>query len=134
MNRSKTEDVMGFTLVEVLVSLAILAVSLAALLNTFSESLQQSRESEAQSTAGLLAQSLLASAGRETSMTVGEVDGSSGDRFMWHLHVADFGDQDDRLAWPMRAYRISVEVYWWEGRFIRSVSAETLKLGPKEPR
>jgi general secretion pathway protein I len=121
----------GFTLVEVIVALAILALSATVLFNVISNALQ--REAQAQSTAEAvsLAQSLLARVGTELPLAVGETAGAVERRFQWRLHTEEYGPTSDRQQWPVAAYQISVEVRWRDGAQDRSIALTTLRLGPR---
>src|ERR1700732_1636245 len=65
----------GFTLVEVIVALAILSIGLSVLLGLISGSLRQTAEAERMAEAGSLAQSLLAEVGTALPIKLEERDG-----------------------------------------------------------
>jgi len=123
---TKTES--GFTLLEVLVSLAILGVSISVLLAGFSNGVTRLVTIDAQTTARAHAQSLLATAGEAFALQDGEASGAFGDGFQWHLRVAPYGDTADTEAWSLRARQVTVTVSWEA----QSVRLTTLRLLPAE--
>jgi general secretion pathway protein I len=123
----------GFTVVEVVVALTILAVSLGVLLNAMSNSIRQTGQAEAVAEAGSLAQSLLAKIGTELPLRDGQITGQSDRGFRWRVYIEAYGDGTDRREWPVGAHQILAEVLWSDGLQERSVVLTTLRLGPKEP-
>jgi len=105
----------GFTLIEVLVALAILSVSLAVMLQIFSESLHRARVSRMEMAAGAFAQSLLADVGHSVPLRVGDQSGEQPGGFSWKLHVEPYGTADDQKSWPMGAVSVSASVIWKDG-------------------
>jgi general secretion pathway protein I len=131
MNRP-TQSQSGFTLIEVLVALAILGISLAVLLHIFSESLDRSRESQNEMAASAIVQSLLADAGPSMSLVQGDTEGKTADGFSWRLHVEPYGSEDDRNAWTMNALSLTVTVGWKDGSETHAMTLTTMRSVPKE--
>lgn len=125
MNRR--ED--GFTLIEVLVALAILSVSLAVLLIAFSDSLDRFSRSRSELIAVSLANSLTDQIGITIPLKVGDQTGEFKGGYAWRLHISPYGSADDQKAWPISAYDITVTVSWTEVARRRSMSFRTLRLG-----
>ena len=123
----------GFTLVEVVVALAILALSLAVLLNVISNGISQTDRAQKLAQAGSLAQSLLAKVGTEMPIQEGQVSGEFPEGFRWRVRAERYGDAEDRGDWPVAAYAISLEVLWGDASDEHSVALTTLRLAPKEP-
>jgi type II secretion system protein I len=132
MNRREHQSA-GFTLIEVLVSLAILAISMAVLLNIFSDSLNRTRMAESEMAAGSLVQSLLAEAGIIRPLRIGDETGEYNNGFRWRLHVEPYGSTEDAQAWSVRAFKVTASVMWGDGGAARSKTLTTLKLAPPEP-
>jgi general secretion pathway protein I len=122
----------GFTVIEVVAALTILALALGVLLNIISDSLQQAGRAEATAEAGSLARSLLARIGTELPLRDGEITGQE-DRFRWQVRIAPYGDGGEQREWPVAAHQVSAEVLWRDGLQERSIVLTTLRLGPKEP-
>lgn len=124
-------DARGFTLVEVLVSLLILAFPLTALLGMIGDGVRRADDTQAAATAGALAQSLLAAAGRDGSLGEGERSGTAPGGFRWQVRIAAHGSPEDQNAWPMAAYRVQVDVGWRAQGQERRLGLATLRLAAK---
>ncbi|HEY7298471.1 MAG TPA: type II secretion system protein [Xanthobacteraceae bacterium] len=131
MARCQQSGEAGFTLVEVIVALAILAVSLSVLLGVISNAAWQTAQAEKLTRAGSLAQSLLAKAGIEMPLRQGDAEGEFSSGFHWRVKTLPYGDTVEREAWPIGAYTVSAEVSWNDGFKERSVVLTTLRLAPK---
>jgi len=121
----------GFTLVEVIVALAILALGLSVLLGSISGSLRQTANATRMAEAGALAQSLLAEVGTDLPIKSEERSGEFPNGYRWHLKMLPYGGVNEREEWPVGAYQISTEVEWEDGANRRSYALTTLRLGPK---
>jgi|GEM_PF-1069337 len=117
----------GFTLVEIIVALAILSLCLAVILPAMSDALWRTGQAEAQAEAASLARSLLAEAGSAVPLTDGAATGRFDNGFRWRLHVSPYG-ASNRSA-PVRAYQVTAEVIWDEPQQERSIELTTLRLG-----
>jgi len=117
----------GFTLVEIIVALAILALSLNAILPAISDALWRTGEAEAQAEAASLARALLAQAGSAVALNDGAAAGQFDSGFRWRLQVAPYGGADQTM--PVRAYKVVAEVSWDDARGERSIALTTLRLG-----
>ena len=121
----------GFTLIEVLVALAVIGLALGAVAGAFGNGLVGHRTASDAETALALAENQLALAG-----AVPRTGASSGDfagGFAWRATVSPYEDEgvksaDAAVALP-RLYRIAVSVDWHDGRRRREVSLSTLRLG-----
>ena len=83
----------GFTLLEVIVALALLALALTLLLGTLSGATRKLRDAEDAGRAALHAQSLLAQEGVGTALLPGRREGQwEGGRYRWRLQVAPYLD------------------------------------------
>ena len=127
------ENEAGFTLVEVVVALAILALSLAVLLNVISNGLRQTDRAKKMAQAGSLAQSLLSKLGTEVPIQEGLTSGEFPEGFRWRVRAERYGDAEDRQDWPVAGYTISIEILWGDASAERSIALNTLRLAPKEP-
>jgi general secretion pathway protein I len=117
----------GFTLVEIIVALAILALSLDVILPAISDALWRTGEAEAQAEAASLARSLLAEAGTAVTLSNGAAAGQFENGFRWRLQVTTYGSAGQTM--PVRAYEVVAEVSWDDPRGERSVALTTLRLG-----
>jgi type II secretion system protein I len=120
----------GFTLVELLVSLAILAVALGVLFGAISDSLDRVRKGRDDTLAAALAQSLLARAGAERPLDVGEASGAYYNGYSWRLAVSAYGNRDDTKARHISAYLVRATVYWRDGAQDHARTLTALRLAP----
>jgi general secretion pathway protein I len=133
----------GYTLVEVLVAFAILALALTLLLGTLSGAAQQVRWADEAGRAGLHAESLLAQLGVAEALQPGHRQGTfEQGRYRWSLELAPYEDPllppPDRIdpAAP-RLLQLSLRVQWGEGgdprRRIELHSLRLVRPNPLDP-
>ena len=120
----------GFTLVELLVSLAILAVALGVLFGAISDSLDRVRKGRDDTLAAALVQSLLARAGTERPLDVGEASGAYSNGYRWRLAVSAYGNRDDARARHVSAYLVRATVFWRDGAQDHARTLTALRLVP----
>jgi len=132
---STGHDAAGFTLIEVLVALAVVGLALGAIAGVFSNGLLGHETASGAETALALAEGQLALAA--TSPRPGATNGTYEGRFAWQTTVAPFKDTADKdLPSPASLpslYRIAVSVSWRDGYRSRQVSLSTLRLGSATP-
>lgn len=119
----------GFSLLEVLVAFAILALAVATILSLFASGLRNTAVAADYARALTLAESQLAILqGREAVRLVsGDSEGSTGG-FNWHSRISPYEDAVSDTS-RTRLYRIDVSVKWGEGAHQRSVRLSTLRIG-----
>lgn len=124
----------GFALVETLVSLVILTLSLAALIEIFGGGFRGIRDSEVDAAALHLARQQLALAGAEAPLQAGERHGTAAQGLQWRVVVEPyepprFGAAGAATAEP-DAYWVRSEVRWKPSAVARqrSVALTTLRL------
>ena len=121
----------GFTLIEVVIAFALLAVGLGAALQIAVGSLRQARNAEQFTEAALYAQSLLDTVGVGERLEEGGDSGRFGERYAWQLDVTPYevpGDVplDPALA-PVQLYRLDLVVRWERGRHQHEAQFSTLR-------
>ena len=82
----------GFTLMEVMIAMAILAIALVAVFQLQSQSISMSTDSRFMTTAALLAQSKMVEVEAGSTLTSHSEDGDFGPdyaQYTWHLEVSD---------------------------------------------
>lgn len=121
----------GFTLIEVLVALTILAISLTVLFSIFGHSLARHNETQSRMAARAIASSLLAQAEVAKSLSPGESTGSVKPDLSWRLNVLPYGSQKDQESWPGTAVEISATVTWGDRGPGQTLTLSTLRLLPK---
>ena len=130
----------GYTLIEVLVAFAILALALTLLLGTLSGAARQVRWADEAGRATLHAQSLLDQVGVAESLQPGHRDGNfEGGRYRWTLDIAEYADPllppPDRvdLAAP-QLLQLTLLVQWGDGDDPRRrVALHSLRLVRPNP-
>lgn len=125
----------GFSLLEVLVAFAVLAVSLGVLMQIFSRSTVTTITMSQYSRAVALAESRLAAVGSAIPLKEGSSSGAPEDGFAWELGIVpiQLGDsQDSGLSATVPtviAYRVTVTVLWQDAKRVRRLALSTLRLG-----
>jgi general secretion pathway protein I len=122
----------GFTLLEVLVALTILAVALTVLFSIFGHSLSRSRETQSRLEARTLATGILARAQAAPTVAFGESTGHTASGLDWQFDVRPYGDDKDLQAWPSAAAQMTATVRWGDKGSGQTFSLTTLRLIPKE--
>jgi general secretion pathway protein I len=127
MNRG-THPVAGFTLLEVLVALAIVALGIGLAYPRLSDALGAIARAHDDTTATMVAQSTLERVGHDIALADGTATGRSTDGFDWQVDIAAYnGDQLPRTG-PLRGYLVRVTVAWTENNRRRQTSLTTLRL------
>jgi general secretion pathway protein I len=127
-------DEAGFTLVEVIVALAMLSVGLTVLLGMISSGIGRTSTAERTAEAASLAQSLLAEVGTELAVGAEERNGVFPHGYRWHLTMRPYRASRDDAERRVQLYRVAAQVDWGEGTDQRSFALSTLRLGPKASR
>jgi prepilin-type N-terminal cleavage/methylation domain-containing protein len=150
--------VAGFTLIEVLVALAIVGLALAAVAGVFSNGLIGHETAAGAEDALALAEERLAIAATPGTLRPGTSKGVFAERFAWETTVALYDEgsgpkpfdqntvgqntmgQNPSGQPPMgqpedqpRLYRIAVSVAWRDGHRSRQLALATLRLGIAAP-
>ena len=137
----------GFTLIEVLIALAVAGLALAAMAGVFGTGAIGHETAADANTALNLAEEKLAGAEAVAAIRPGRTAGSYAGRFDWRVSVAPYNDPDDptaalapavnplpsQSAAGLRLYRIEATVAWRDGRRQRQLAVSTLRLLPAAP-
>jgi general secretion pathway protein I len=116
----------GFTLVEVLVALAILALTFTFAYRAMSGGLGRLADDGAAEAAVLVARTQLARVGGDLALADGETAGRAAGGYSWRLRITPYGGPEGGLA----GHLVVVDVGWKSGRLARQVRLETVRLGP----
>jgi type II secretion system protein I len=117
----------GFTLLEVLVALAILGFAMVATLQALSGGLEGTRRAKATAQALLLARSLLDRVGTELPLVPGTVSGEAGGAAHWTVRISQHSLANTRAR--LALFDVVVTVGEVRGE---AVSLATLRLGPRQ--
>ena len=123
----------GFTILEVLVALAILGLSLGMVMTSISNGLRLTRESASETAAGVLAQSLLDRVGGDLPLQDSEIHGTEPDGTRWRVQISPYGSSLDRAVWPLDAKSVSSTVSWGSGGPSQTIMMTSLRLAPIKP-
>jgi len=123
----------GYTLIEVLVAMMILAISLTVIFRIFAGGLSKIGTASDYARAVMVAESVLAAAGNTEALQMGESSGSLFDKYHWVRTVTPYQEPGEQSfdSLPLNVYRVSVAVEWPAGRGNRHVDLSTLKLRGK---
>lgn len=109
----------GFTLLEVVAALAILAIGLAMAMQAASGAMNQSRVSAEQTHAALLAQTVMDGLGAYEPLEEGEYSGELDDDYRWHASVTPYeldSESDlNNLGQSVELIRIDLAIEWQRG-------------------
>jgi general secretion pathway protein I len=121
----------GFTILEVLIALTVLAMSMAVLLAVFSQGLDRAHASGLRAQARDLAQALLARGEATPPKSLVDSNGQSG-ALSWQVRLAPFGSNEDRDAWQFAPVTLTATVHWQDHGRAQSLSLSTLRLLPRK--
>lgn len=119
----------GFTLIEILVAISILAISLVVILQLFSGGLKSSRLSDEYTRGIFHAREKMDEILLARELTEGVISGQFDDDFKWraearHLDIPEAKE----VKLPLRAFNISVDVMWNSGLQEKRFSVSAIKL------
>lgn len=123
----------GFTLLEVLVALAILGVSLAAIYQAFGTGLRNDRQARFYEEAVALAEARMAQVGTELPAVAGRWSGEEGG-LRWTLLVQPAEDEP-LLVQPslLRLMEVTVEVSWPQRGGESRIALSSFRLAAQPP-
>ena len=126
----------GFTLIEVVIALAILGIGLTVIMELFSGGLRLGRVSEEYTKAMNYASLKMEEFTQEKTIEEGENEGEFDRTFRWKTAVEKTdilpGDKGTEFKPPVDLYHIRVSVFWKSGSKDRSTSLESYKtMKPK---
>ncbi len=127
-HRSSRPDA-GFTLLEVLVALTVLAISLATLFDIFSGTIRRQSGLQDERAAILLVQSKLDEVGVTLPIADGVTEGAFENGFGWRLQIEAYPAAPASLA---AAKLATLTVFWPRPTGPRSLSVKTIKVVGRE--
>jgi general secretion pathway protein I len=123
----------GFTLIEIVVAFAILAIGLGIAMQIATGAMRNAKVAAERTEAALYAQSLLDGVGIGERLEEGDSRGEFGDTYRWTLSVTPYEVPSDvtslldpQLA-PVRLYRLELVVTWGSARREREARFVTLR-------
>lgn len=138
MNARPRRRQRGFTLIEVIIAFALLALALTLLLGTLSGAARQVRGADEVGRATLHAQSLLAQLGVGEVLEPGQTEGElEGGRYHWSLQVAPYVDPKLPPAaasspYTQRLLDVRLVMRWGDAAG-QQLQLHSLRLAPPSP-
>ena len=134
MSRSPNKQ-RGFSLLEMLISFSILAVSLGILLKIFSSGIITAQVADNYTTAAQIASNLMAKTGVETPLKISENIGVENEFYHWRVRVNPqtfVSPELDLRGLPVDLFNVNVQVWWGDDDKTddRVLELNTLKLAP----
>jgi len=130
-NRHLDSAPAGFTLIEVLVALAILAIAFGFAFRALSGGFDRLDRDQKSADALLLAQSTLARVGHDIALQDSAVAGRTKDDFSWRIETGPYGDRKGVPPGRLIGHRVEVTIAWSERHQRREVRLTSLVLGLK---
>ncbi|HTV46466.1 MAG TPA: type II secretion system protein [Stellaceae bacterium] len=134
MSIERAPEAAGFTLLEVVVALAIASLALVALFQAGSGGLFAVDTAARAEEALQRAQSHLAAIGRDAALIQGDTSGDDGGGYRWRLQVQPVAQRQGLAADGVTAettilYDVEVAITWRQQGHQRAVVLRTLRLG-----
>jgi len=126
VKRQAQADAAGFTLLEVLVAVAIVAIALVTFMGLHLRSLDATIRAQDLTTAVLLAQAKMATMGEfpDTGEEQGKFEGPELERFQWSTAVTEHTLDALEGGQAVIVRRLEVTVYWADGQQTRHYTLE----------
>lgn len=125
----------GYTLIEVLVAMTILALTLSIIFRIFSGGLLKIGIATDYTSAVMVAESVLAATGNTQRLVTGETSGRVSGKYRWSRSINPY--QFSEVLWQnnksVNPYTVSVVVEWPVRDGFRSLNLTTLKLAGNSP-
>jgi len=120
----------GFTLIEIVVALLVLAIASAVIFEGFSTGFRNARTADEYAQAVLIAQSRLAPAGVAEPLAAGVETGEELDKYSWTVRIdpVEVATDDTAPESALQPFLVAVDVVWSDGGTERTVSLSTLRL------
>ncbi|UPG94928.1 type IV pilus modification PilV family protein [Luteibacter aegosomatissinici] len=121
----------GFSLLEVIAAIAVLAITFAALMQVAGSAISLTTRANERTQAALRARSLLDGAFIMEPVQEGSSEGRFDDTYRWRLNVAPFnvGDAPTDTGNGARMYRLDLDVLWGDDGRERRAHFSTLRFG-----
>ncbi len=126
----KPNSLAGFTLIEVMVTLAILGIALTVIIELFSAGLRLARKSEDYSRAVFYGRQLIEELCLQDEISEKEEAGEFEGGYTWKYQMKPVSvliDEDDDRDFSVKVYTVKVVVSWPSGGIEKNIDFETLK-------
>jgi general secretion pathway protein I len=123
----------GFSLLEIIAAIAILAIAFAALMQVAGSSMSLTARANERTQAALRARTLLDGAYIMEPLREGDSEGRFDDTYRWHMSVSRYIAPDAKPvadgALASRVYRLDLDVSWGLADNERHARFSTLRMG-----
>jgi general secretion pathway protein I len=130
MSKRAARDVPGFTLIEVLVALVLLAIAFGGAYQALSSGLGWTERSQNTEKALTIAESMLERIGNDIALADGVLAGRTSDGFSWHFETTPYGSTSNLPAGQLAGHQVEVVISWTEQWNARQVRLVSLRLAP----
>jgi general secretion pathway protein I len=118
----------GFTLLETLVAISVLAISFTIILQLFSGGLKSSKVSDEYTRGIFHAREKVEEVLLSKKLSEGDLEGEFEDRFRWKTKIVKIGPEEKEAALlPFENFSITVIVAWSEGHKEKQIQLTTMK-------
>jgi len=122
----------GFTLIEILVAISILAISLVVILQLFSGGLKSSRLSDEYTRGIFHAREKMGEVLLSKEVSAGETEGEFSDSFRWKCQIELIESvEEDEEKLPFNMFNIKVDIIWDAGGKEKRFQVSTIKIVEK---
>ena len=123
----------GFTLIEILVAISILAISLVVILQLFSGGLKSSRLSDEYTRGIFHAREKMGEVLLSKEVSAGETEGEFSDSFRWKCQIELIESvEEDEEKLPFNMFNIKVDIIWDAGGKEKRFQVSTIKIVEKK--
>ena len=125
---AKNNQQSGFTLLETLVALSVLAISLGVIYQIFGTSLRNMQYTKEYSYAQMVAESKLSELGKGIPVSSGNFEGNVDNKYSWKMSIEPLGPLANANEDVVGKYQIRFVVNWDSNGKDRSLSLLTYRL------
>ncbi len=118
----------GFTLLETLVALSVLAISLGVIYQIFGTSLRNMQYAKEYSYAQMFAESKISELGKGIPVVEGSYGGEINDKYVWEINIEPKLSLSDSDQDVVHAYKVIFNIKWDSYGKHRSIEVLTYKL------
>jgi general secretion pathway protein I len=130
MNRLRSGSQQGFSLLEVIAAIMLLAIAFTGLMKVAGASISLTHNAAEHSEAAMYARSLLDSAFVGESIKSGSSSGRFNQQYRWQLDVTPWNQSGTATPdAPLHLYQLDLNVLWGPSAHPRSAHFRTLRLG-----
>lgn len=131
----RTSSARGFSLIEIIAAILLLAIAFTALMRVAGGSIGLTNNASDYTRAALWARSLLDTVDAEGPLRPGRTEGQFDRQYRWRLTVAPWrpAGADPQQPSPLQVVKLDLDVLWGQGRSERSAHFSTLRMTVPQP-